>query len=50
MNLSKMRRIDRWIGERFYGRTYEQRLPRGTPRKWKNLVGAGGPGLSAEDS
>lgn len=44
-----LKRMDRWFGEKFVGRTYEQRLPRGSPGKWKNLVGAGGRGLSPED-
>jgi len=44
-----LKRIDRWVGETFLGKTYEQRLPRGSPRKWKNLVGAGGMGLEDDD-
>lgn len=44
-----LKRIDRWVGETFLGREYEQRLPHGSPRTWKNLVGAGGMGLTRED-
>jgi len=44
-----LKRIDRFIGERFLGKTYEQRLPKGSPKKWQNLVGAGGMGLVPED-
>jgi hypothetical protein len=44
-----LKRIDRWLGERFFGKTYEQRLPHGSPSTWQNLVGAGGQGLTPED-
>jgi hypothetical protein len=45
-----LKRIDRYISERFLGKTYEQRLPSGSPKTWKNLVGAGGQGLSVEEN
>ncbi len=44
-----LKRVDRYLGERFLGKTYEQRLPHGSPKKWKNLVGAGGMGLVDKD-
>ena len=44
-----LKRIDRYISERFFHRAYEQRLPAGSPKTWKNLVGAGGQGLTPED-
>jgi len=44
-----LKRIDRWVSERLFKKTYEQRLPKGSPKKWKNLVGAGGMGLSPDD-
>ena len=45
-----LKRIDRWVGEKLLGKTYEQRLPKGPPSQWENLVGAGGKGLTKEDS
>lgn len=44
-----LKRFDRYLGERFFHKPYEQRLPKGSPATWKNLVGAGGGGLSAEE-
>jgi hypothetical protein len=44
-----LKRIDRYLGERFFHKTYEQRLPHGSPSTWQNLVGAGGQGLTPED-
>jgi hypothetical protein len=43
------KRIDRFIGEAFLKKKYEQRLPKGSPKKWENLVGAGGMGLVPEE-
>ncbi len=44
-----LKRIDRYVSETLLGKTYEQRLPHGPPKTWKNLVGAGGQGLSKDD-
>ena len=44
-----LKRIDRYLGERFFHKTYDQRLPHGSPSTWQNLVGAGGQGLTPED-
>lgn len=40
-----LKRADRFVTERLLGGQYEQRLPKGPPGSWKNLVGAGGMGL-----
>ncbi len=42
----QMKRMDKFITEKILGRTYEQRLPSGSPKNWENLVGAGGKGLT----
>ncbi len=46
----QMKRMDRFITEKILGKTYEQRLPQGSPRNWENLVGAGGKGLTLPES
>ena len=42
----QMKRLDRFITEKIFRKTYEQRLPHGSPVNWQNLVGAGGKGLT----
>ena len=42
----QMKRMDRFITEKIFKKTYEQRLPKGSPKNWENLVGAGGKGLT----
>ena len=46
----QMKRMDRFITEKVMGKKYEQRLPKGSPLGWENLVGAGGKGLTVPDS
>ena len=46
----QMKRMDRFITEKILGRSYEQRLPQGSPLEWENLVGAGGKGLTMPES
>lgn len=46
----QMKRMDRLITEKILGKTYEQRLPKGSPDKWENLVGAGGKGLTVPET
>lgn len=46
----QMKRMDRFITEKIMGKQYEQRLPKGSPLGWENLVGAGGKGLTIPDS
>lgn len=46
----QMKRMDRFITERIFNKSYDQRLPRGNPANWENLVGAGGKGLTIPDS
>lgn len=46
----QMKRLDRFITEKIFGKSYEQRLPSGSPRFWENLVGAGGKGLTVPES
>jgi len=46
----QMKRLDRFFTEKILGKTYEQRLPKGSPLNWENLVGAGGKGLTVPDS
>lgn len=46
----QMKRLDRFVTEKILRGKYEQRLPRGSPQKWENLVGAGGKGLTIPES
>jgi len=46
----QMKRMDRFLTEKILGKSYEQRLPAGSPRSWENLVGAGGRGLTVPES
>ncbi len=46
----QMKRVDRLITEKIMGKTYGQRLPKGSPDQWENLVGAGGKGLTIPES